>query len=232
MCNILDRMVLHMIACTLAALLAQRGLKITKVSADTGISRTTLTEIVAGRNKGVYLDTLNTLCRYLNVKPGEFFIYSPIDITVQGIYLPKAEPDENPLFPKVIEAAKATCAPLVLKFTVEDPNEAEACVYYYPIPFGTGKQNQASEKLVIDLRMRSDGSVIHEESDKDLRQYFAMLPIEISKNLGQEVFSAAFSLFEDWRMDKCGMTENPFLSKPQLLWPEELSLQGVKTWRQ
>lgn len=61
-------------------LMAERQLKITRVSNDTGISRTTLTALSQEMSKGVQLDTLNTLCIYLNITPCEFFDYLPFDL--------------------------------------------------------------------------------------------------------------------------------------------------------
>lgn len=69
-----------MIRCNLSILLAQRGLKISKVSADTGISRTTLTALSANRAQGIQFDTLNTLCRYLSVSPDKFLAFTPVDV--------------------------------------------------------------------------------------------------------------------------------------------------------
>lgn len=61
-------------------LMAERQLKITRVSNDTGISRTTLTALSQEMSKGVQLDTLNTLCNYFSITPCEFFSYIPFDI--------------------------------------------------------------------------------------------------------------------------------------------------------
>lgn len=58
-----------MLRCNLAVLLAERNLKITKVSQDTGISRTTLTALANNRVQGIQFSTLDTLCLYLNVTP-------------------------------------------------------------------------------------------------------------------------------------------------------------------
>lgn len=69
-----------MIRSNLAIILAENNLKITKVSFDTGISRTTLTALSQNDCKGVQFDTLNTLCRYLHVYPQDLLSYVPIDI--------------------------------------------------------------------------------------------------------------------------------------------------------
>lgn len=67
----------------LAILLAERNLKITKVSKDTGISRTTLTYLANNYTQGIQFDTLNKLCIYLKVKPQDFFDFIPIDIDLK-----------------------------------------------------------------------------------------------------------------------------------------------------
>ncbi|MGP1411509.1 MAG: helix-turn-helix domain-containing protein [Peptoanaerobacter stomatis] len=69
-----------MIKCNLATLLAERGLKITKVSQDTGISRTTLTALSSNTSQGIQFDTINKLCQYLKTDINSFFIFHPSDI--------------------------------------------------------------------------------------------------------------------------------------------------------
>lgn len=58
-----------MILCNLPVLLAERKLRISKVTADTGISRTTLTAMYYGTGVGVQFETLDKLCIYLGVEP-------------------------------------------------------------------------------------------------------------------------------------------------------------------
>lgn len=57
----------------LRELLAERNLKITQVQQDTGLSRSTLNSIFNDRNKGIQLETINILCNYLRITPGELF---------------------------------------------------------------------------------------------------------------------------------------------------------------
>lgn len=71
-----------MIRCNLAILLAERNLKITKVSSDTGISRTTLTSLANNRSQGIQFDTINTLCNYLRVSPFQLISYVSTDIKI------------------------------------------------------------------------------------------------------------------------------------------------------
>lgn len=71
-----------MLISNLSVLLAQRRLTITRVSQDTHISRTTLTALCGGSAKGVQFETLNALCQYLKIAPGDLFLYCPFDLSV------------------------------------------------------------------------------------------------------------------------------------------------------
>lgn len=71
-----------MIRSNLGVLLAERKISAAKASKDTGISRNTLSLITSNSAKGIQYDTLNTLCRYLGITPGELFVYAPFDIEV------------------------------------------------------------------------------------------------------------------------------------------------------
>jgi len=74
-----------MIRCNLSVLLAERSLKITKVSKDTGISRTTLTSLSNNQAQGIQFETMDTLCNYLNVKPSDLFRHIQGSIIIQDV---------------------------------------------------------------------------------------------------------------------------------------------------
>ncbi len=74
-----------MIRNRLAILLAERELKITRVANDTNISRNTITGIAQNDSKMMQLETINELCKYLGVTPGEFFEYAPFDFTYKFV---------------------------------------------------------------------------------------------------------------------------------------------------
>lgn len=88
-----------MIICNLAVLLAERKLKISKVSADTSISRTTLTALYYNEGKGIQYDTANLLCIYLGVNMGELFTVLPFDLSVEECQIgtEKLQSHETPL---------------------------------------------------------------------------------------------------------------------------------------
>lgn len=71
-----------MLISKLKTILAEKGIKISRVFNDTGISRSTLTALAENQSKGIQFETLNTLCNYLKVNPGELFSYVPFDFEV------------------------------------------------------------------------------------------------------------------------------------------------------
>ena len=66
-----------MIFCNLKVLMAERNISVSKMSEDTGISRTTITALCGNKSGGIQFDTLNTICGYLNVLPNEVILFSP-----------------------------------------------------------------------------------------------------------------------------------------------------------
>lgn len=72
-----------MIRCNLANLLGERQLKMSTVIKETGITRPTLTALFYNYGKGIQLETVNSLCHYLKVAPGDFFGYIPYDFTYE-----------------------------------------------------------------------------------------------------------------------------------------------------
>lgn len=70
-----------MISNRLSVLLATRKLKATRVSSDTGIARSTLASLTGEDSKMIQFETIDKLCQYLNIDPGEFFLYTPYSLT-------------------------------------------------------------------------------------------------------------------------------------------------------
>lgn len=60
-----------------AILIAERGIKATDVSIATGIARSTLSSLANHREKMIAFKTIDRLCRYLHITPGEFFDFDP-----------------------------------------------------------------------------------------------------------------------------------------------------------
>lgn len=55
----------------------QPALTLRQLSADTGLALSTITGLTANRARRVDFATLNILCRYLSVQPGDLLEYVP-----------------------------------------------------------------------------------------------------------------------------------------------------------
>lgn len=66
-----------MIRNRLNILLAERNLSIKDVYENTGLSRTTVSNMINGVSDGLQMKTLDILCNYLEVTPSDFFDYAP-----------------------------------------------------------------------------------------------------------------------------------------------------------
>lgn len=65
----------------LASILADRGIKISRAAMELpNISRNTITNTASNNGKMIQLETIDTLCQYLNITPAEFFEYLPFDL--------------------------------------------------------------------------------------------------------------------------------------------------------
>lgn len=69
-----------MIRNNLANLLVERGIKAVKASNDTGIAQSTLSKISNNTSEKIDYSTINVLCKYLRVTPGELLGYTPVDV--------------------------------------------------------------------------------------------------------------------------------------------------------
>lgn len=97
-----------MIRNRLAELLSERQLKISRVANEIpNLSRNTITSTAQNSGKMIQLETINSLCKYLGITPGEFFEYIPYDIevAVDDFNLKIRSRDLNPNFasPDVID---------------------------------------------------------------------------------------------------------------------------------
>ncbi|HDU1442640.1 TPA: helix-turn-helix transcriptional regulator, partial [Staphylococcus pseudintermedius] len=69
-----------MIKNKLSELLSERGLKTSRVAKDVGIARSSLTSMIYNDNEMLRYDSIDKLCRYLNITPTDFFEFVPMDI--------------------------------------------------------------------------------------------------------------------------------------------------------
>ncbi len=165
-----------MIMCNLAVLLAERGLRVSQVSRDTGISRTTITGLMQNMTTGINFDTVDTLCLYLNVTPSDLMKVHPVafeivNITPSADYITieKGRRYEGGFSIRIKDNKKIYIVPfkMVLEGTVleehpglfwvetsfQDTNSYEADVFrkYYaelPVPFKT----RLKTELFVEIR--------------------------------------------------------------------------------
>lgn len=66
-----------MVSSKLARIMGDRLIKITKMANDTGLSRTTLTNLYYRRTKQIDLETLNKICGYLQCDVSDILEFTP-----------------------------------------------------------------------------------------------------------------------------------------------------------
>ena len=74
-----------MILCNLSNILEKRNMSIIELSKLTSISRISLSALANNKSSGINYETLDAICRSLQIKPNEFFLYLPISINSLSI---------------------------------------------------------------------------------------------------------------------------------------------------
>lgn len=98
-----------MIRNRLAELLAERKLKISRVANDIpNLSRNTITSTASNETKMIQIETINSLCQYLEITPSDFFEYIPFDVKFSASlnrvkWVDQSNPDSSMLFVKNLE---------------------------------------------------------------------------------------------------------------------------------
>ena len=64
--------------CKFSEILGKRKLKISDVIRNTGITRPTLTSLYYDSGDGINYETLDKICEYLQIQPGELFCYEKL----------------------------------------------------------------------------------------------------------------------------------------------------------
>lgn len=80
-----------MIRNRLSELLSERGLKISRVSKEVDIARSSLTSMVQNESEMIRYDAIERLCTFLNITPNEFFEYNPLAVEYSFDEYPKFE---------------------------------------------------------------------------------------------------------------------------------------------
>ena len=177
----------------LAVLLAERRLTISKVSEDNRVSRTTLTALASGGAKGIQFDTLNTLCQYLKISPGDLFIYRPFDLSLAAA----GQPGRSSVEFTIRRAGK---------------REERCCLicdaqYIY----AADAPRPTLEALRIRLTLPEEGDPAQAERNRALVKLLRALPASILSDLELEILRAF-----DQNIDS---TLAPDDYSPELEWP-------------
>lgn len=144
-----------MVRCNLSVLLAERGLKITKVSKDTGISRTTLTALSSNTSQGIQFETLNTLCLYLKIHASDLISFVPVNLSVKDTeYYPDAEEsdtvDDLVIHLELFDGIMTHARDLWCETTIQlnDQGQSESALIYVQL-FHDGKEDDKKNELTI-----------------------------------------------------------------------------------
>lgn len=87
-----------MIKCNLAVLLAEKGLKMVDVINRTGIAKATIRALYHNTGKGIQFETLNTLCEFLDITPGEFFSHIDFEVEILDAHEPFINEKTNEIY--------------------------------------------------------------------------------------------------------------------------------------
>lgn len=194
---------IDILICNLRILLAQRGLKITQVSKDTKISRTTLTALYYDNSKGIQMDTLNKLCLYLKTTPEHFFNYAPIDIVVQNIELSEGDKGLFKLMVNLSISDSASCISCFLQGSV--------FAYYENDDF---ESSPWGIDINLDLPESNDGNHINPHNNYIVNSF---------QKLTQPFQDIIESDIASYVMEKLNANNNAY---PSFNWPESFEFHS------
>lgn len=174
-----------MVRCNLSILLAERNLKITKVAKDTSISRTTLTYLANNYSKGIQYETLNTLCNYLHVTPGDLISYVPVDIYDLHVYRTGETSEQLEIRMKInhhgFTKTCELCGNAFLSFPDDDP--------YFVSPINKNKPNSVDIDVALwEPLDKNDTEQI--EENNFIISAFHLLSVSFIKDLEEEITDA------------------------------------------
>lgn len=174
-----------MVRCNLSVLLAERNIKITKASKDTGISRTTLTYLANNYSKGIQYDTLNTLCNYLHVTPADLISYVPVDIYVSYVHRTGENNEQLEIETEVtyqgVTKTCGLCGNAYLSFPDQDD-------HYFTSPINKKKPDSVDIEVAL-WEPLEDNDVDLEEENNFIKNAFRLLPVSFVKDLEQEIIN-------------------------------------------
>lgn len=178
-----------MVRCNLAVLLAERKLKISKVAAETGISRTTLTALANNYTQGIQYDTLNTLCGYLETTPDKLVVYHPVDFRVEHVERLGISTSDEYDVDKVMDAE--------IKISVIENKRSTIC---YLIAKVSCFYDEACPcfKITVDVA-EPDHIEVFEKNNDVFLQALTSLPVSFKQDLSSVIFHKVANIWPEHR---------------------------------
>ncbi|MCG2177539.1 helix-turn-helix transcriptional regulator [Staphylococcus epidermidis] len=169
-----------MIQSRLSVLMAERGLKISDLYEETGISKTTLMAIAENTGKGVQYDTVDKLCNFLGVTPCEFFEYSPYLVSFR---MDKIKSDRN--------------IPIDYTITIKNQNYEKLFYLYVFIYLGNSYDIPVRKdefKAYIDINLDSS----EHYNDEEFYNFISDLTISFRTDFINKIIGSITSLLLDF----------------------------------
>lgn len=169
-----------MIQSRLSVLMAERGLKISDLYEETGISKTTLMAIAENTGKGVQYDTVDKLCNFLGVTPCEFFEYSPYLVSFR---MDKIKSNRN--------------IPIDYTITIKNQNYEKLFYLYVFIYLGNSYDIPVRKdefKAYIDINLESS----EHYNDEEFYNFISDLTISFRTDFINKIIGSITSLLLDF----------------------------------
>jgi len=189
-----------MIRSNLSVLLAERNLRITTVSRETGISRTTLTSLANNANTGVQLETINQLCNYLRTEPDKLLQYLPYEIEFlfeDPIYsYPVLQPTDS-----IMSSAHTTLTMLITGRNGSVGFELSVRIEQ------TMAGDRSEVAVAVELEDPSgQNEAATEKNNRQLKDFMQAVPVPFQEDLSRKLFNA----LNDRLIQELGISEDGF----------------------
>lgn len=185
-----------MILCNLKNLLTEKGTNISRVARDTGISRTTLTSLYNNACQGVQLDTVNTLCKYLNIGIENLFLFSKYDFKIRTFNMPFYDVE-------LLPQSNAGCYDIIIEYSGREIVCLIDCVLYF---------HYEKNKIIW---IEADFSFMDEENnantpdeDRILRKMLEELQAPFKARLRSDIEDSISYNYNDYLIDGYELTVN------------------------
>lgn len=184
-----------MIRFRLGEILASKRITATKIHEDTKIAKSTISTMVNNRSEMIRLSTINDLCMYLNINPGDLFEFFPFDLKCEAVF------------------DKKTTALTSLNATITFEGKGVA---YSETYFGIFKLLETDEviepydyfgsdkRIALQLFHMIPGLI---ESENDLQETLLKMEIEQRKNRRNEVIANIEELIKTEAVNKFNMSK-------------------------